>query len=631
LSLALTIVVTTGFTGSRVRTSSTGAVPASTQSGAASAQVTRLTVTATETASAYTLTPAALTVPAGQPVELTLLNKGASIHNWAAPDLATTGLQVLSMPKDLPAVFLQDVTTLIKAGHPILEAGPNQRAVIRFTPLVAGTYHTLCTIPGHKEMGMVGTLVVTGGRLKPDAVGGVRANAQGADTMSGMVMPDTGGASLAHVTHLPQPAVAPPLPHRPPTLVHVTMTAKEVTGYLADGKPYRFWTFNGSVPGPMIRVRQGDTVEVTLKNAPDSTVSHSIDFHAASGPDAGGDATQVAPGQSATFRFKALNPGVYLYHCMTMPVAEHIANGMYGLVVVEPPGGLPHVDREFYVVEGEIYLQGKQQSQAPPSFSMGHLLAAQPDYVVFNGAVGALQGSHALTAHVGDTVRIFYGMAGPNLAASLHIIGVIFDRVYQEGATEPAHNVGVTLVPAGGTTMVEFTVRAPGHYSLIDHSFARVLKGAMGTLTVSGPSHPSVFQVVRLAHTDTDAPASSVSAPGRIVIHNAPRTAVVGQAERFSVLLPGQSHATLTYILRYPDGHEERIPVRTDGQGYSSYTFRVSPYQARRFRETGTVGVADATGRVLASTHLAIQQRGSFPCVTPAQDGGPGDSLLHTC
>jgi nitrite reductase (NO-forming) len=318
--------------------------------------------------------------------------------------------------------------------------------------------------------------------------------------MTGMVMPDTGGAALAHVTRLPAPTVAPPLPQRPATLVHVTLTTKEVTGYLADGKPYRFWTFNGSVPGPMIRVRQGDTVEVTLKNAPDSTVSHSIDFHAASGPDAGGDATQVAPGQSATFRFKALNPGVYLYHCMTMPVAEHIANGMYGLVVVEPPGGLPPVDREFYVVEGEIYLQGTAQ-QHTPSFSMGHLLAAQPDYVVFNGSVGALQGAHGLTAHVGDRVRIFYGMAGPNLAASLHIIGVIFDRVYQEGATEPEHNVGVTLVPAGGTTMVEFTVRAPGKYSLIDHSFARVLKGAIGSLTVSGPSQPTVFQVVRLAHS----------------------------------------------------------------------------------------------------------------------------------
>jgi nitrite reductase (NO-forming) len=434
------------------------------------------------------------------------------------------------------------------------------------------------------------------------------------------------GQGLAQVARLPQAAVAPPLPHRPPTLVHVTLTAKEVVGYLANGVPYRFWTFNGSVPGPMIRVRQGDTVEVTLKNAPDSTVSHSIDFHAATGPDAGGDATQVAPGQSATFRFKALNPGVYLYHCMTMPVAEHIANGMYGLVVVEPPGGLPHVDREFYVVEGELYLQGKQHV---PSFSMGHLLAAQPDYVVFNGSVGALQGAHALTAHVGDTVRIFYGMAGPNLAASLHIIGVIFDRVYQEGASEPAHNVGVTLVPAGGTTMVEFKVRAPGHYTLVDHSFGRMLKGAVGSLTVSGPSQPAVFQVVRLAHTDASTPAAST--PGTIVIHNAPRTAVVGQAEHFSVLLPGQPHTALTYILHYPDGHEERIPVSTDDRGYSSYTFHVSPYQARGFRELGTVAVEDATGRVLASTHVAIQQRRSLPCVTSVQDGGPDTSLPQTC
>jgi nitrite reductase (NO-forming) len=496
------IFLLAGFKGLGARTNHTRAVPAPNQPRAASVHVTRLTVTATE----FTLAPASLTVPVGQPVEITLINRGASIHNWAATGLAATALQIISMPKDLPDVFKQDVSTLIKDGHPIVEAGPNQSAVIRFTPLVAGTYQTLCTIPGHKELGMVGTLVVTGGRRVPGAAGRVRANVQGADAMPGMVMPGTGAtapidAALAHVARLPQPAVAPPLPHRPPTLVHVTLTTKEVVAYLADGVPYRFWTFNGSVPGPMIRVRQGDTVEVTLKNAPDSTVSHSIDFHAATGPDAGGDATQVAPGQSATIRFKALNPGVYLYHCMTMPVAEHIANGMYGLVVVEPPGGLPHVDREFYVVEGEVYLQGTHHSHATPSFSMGKLLAAQPDYVVFNGSVGALMGAHALTAHVGDTVRIFYGMAGPNLASSLHIIGVIFDRVYQEGATEPAHNVGVTLVPAGGTTMVEFKMRAPGKYTLIDHSFARVLKGAMGTLTVSGPSQPAVFQVVRPAHS----------------------------------------------------------------------------------------------------------------------------------
>jgi nitrite reductase (NO-forming) len=469
--------------------------------------VTRLTVTATE----FAFAPAALEVPAGQPVEITFINKGASIHNWAVPSLAATRLQVISMPHNLPDVYLHDMTKLIGDGHPIVVAGPNQRAVIRFTPLDVGTYQMLCTIPGHKELGMVGTLVVPVSHLEPDAGGEVHSNGQGpdrgraegqdADAMSGMEMPDTGAVAPAHVARLPQAPVAPPLPHRPPTLVHVTLTAKEVVGYLADGVPYRFWTFNGSVPGPMIRVRQGDTVEVTLKNALDSTVSHSIDFHAATGPDAGGDATQVAPGQSATFRFKALNPGVYLYHCMTMPVAEHIANGMYGLVVVEPPGGLPPVDREFYVVEGEFYLQGLHQSHTMPSFSKDKLLAEQPDYVVFNGSVGALQGAHGLTAHVGDRVRIFYGMAGPNLASSLHIIGVIFDRVYQEGATEPAHNVGVTLVPAGGTTMVEFTMRAPGHYTLVDHSFARVLKGAIGSLTVSGPSQPSVFQVVRPAHS----------------------------------------------------------------------------------------------------------------------------------
>ena len=459
--------------------------------------LTRVTVTATD----FKLTPASLTLRVGQPVELTFINRGTTPHNWAVAGLTASHLRLMSRPNGLPAVFLHEMSAQVARGHVLIVAGPNQRAAIRFTPTTAGRYHTLCTLPGHAELGMVGTLVVTNGRRStsptartaPAGPGGMKA-------MPGMGAVAPSSAMLAQVPRLPQPVVAPPVSRRKPALVRVTLTAREVTGALADGVPYRYWTFNGTVPGPMIRVRQGDTVEVTLKNAPDSTMSHSIDLHAVTGPNAGGDATQVAPGQSATFRFKALNSGVYIYHCMTMPVAQHIANGMYGMIVVEPPAGFPPVDREFYVMEGEYYVQGSRAGHAVRAFSLAKMRDERPDCIVFNGAVGTLQGAHALQARVGEKVRVFFGMGGPNLTASLHAIGVVYDRVHPEGATEELHNVGVTMVPAGGTTMVEFTLHAPGTYTLLDHSFERVLKGAIGTLQVTGRRDPSVFQVVRTAH-----------------------------------------------------------------------------------------------------------------------------------
>src|SRR5215212_6832948 len=293
---------------------------------------------------------------------------------------------------------------------------------------------------------------------------------------------------------LAQPVVAAPLGQRGPTTVKYEVETHEVTALMDDGVAYTYWTFGNTVPGPMLRVRQGDTVELTLKNAADSKLSHSIDLHAVTGPGGGAKVTQIAPGESATFTFKALNPGVYVYHCASPLVPQHIANGMYGLIVVEPQEGLPAVDHEFYVMQGDFYLDGDKEEKGLHELAMQNMTDEHPSNVVFNGSVGALTGDHALKASVGDKVRIFFGVGGPNITSSFHVIGEIFDTVYPEGSTTPVqHNVQTTLVPTGGATIVEFVTEYPGNYTLVDHSLGRLTKGAAGILQVDGAANAEIF------------------------------------------------------------------------------------------------------------------------------------------
>lgn len=291
-----------------------------------------------------------------------------------------------------------------------------------------------------------------------------------------------------------QPEVPPPITRDHPTKVVVRLETTEVVQRLADGVDYTFWTFGGSVPGRFIRIRVGDEVEFHLSNRPDSRAPHNIDLHAVTGPGGGATSSFVAPGQTATFGFKALNPGLYVYHCATAPVGMHIANGMYGLILVEPAGGLPPVDREYYVMQGEVYTTGSYGDLGLQGFDMEKALAEQPDYVVFNGAVGSLTGAAALQADVGETVRIFAGNGGPNLISSFHVIGEIFDRVYHEAGSEATENVQTTLLPAGGAAIVEFETQVPGNYIIVDHSIFRAFnKGALGILNVVGAPDSVVF------------------------------------------------------------------------------------------------------------------------------------------
>lgn len=280
---------------------------------------------------------------------------------------------------------------------------------------------------------------------------------------------------------------------RPETVV-VELETVETDGTLADGTTYTYWTFDGTVPGPMIRVRVGDTVELRLKNHPESTQIHSIDLHAVNGPGGGAGATQVAPGEEKSFRFKALNPGVYIYHCASPYVPAHVANGMYGLIVVEPEGGLAPVDREFYIVQGELYTTLRPGQHGHARYDGDAMFDERPNFVVFNGQAQALTGEHALQAEVGERIRMFVGNAGVNLISSFHVIGEVFDVVHPEGASEALTNVQTTLIPAGGATWVEFAVDVPGTYILVDHALNRVFgKGAVALLEVSGPENPAVF------------------------------------------------------------------------------------------------------------------------------------------
>ena len=296
----------------------------------------------------------------------------------------------------------------------------------------------------------------------------------------------------AVTTHAPE--VPPAIDRDHPARVRVKMETVEKTMKMDDGVEYHYWTFNGDVPGRMIRVREGDTVEVEFSNNPSSTVPHNVDFHAATGPGGGAEASFTAPGRTSTFSFKALQPGLYIYHCAVAPVGMHIANGMYGLILVEPKEGLPKVDKEFYIVQGDFYTKGKKGAQGLQPFDMDKAIAEQPEYVVFNGHVGAIAGDNALKAKAGETVRMYVGNGGPNLVSSFHVIGEIFDKVYVEGGKLINENVQSTLIPAGGAAIVEFKADIPGSYTVVDHSLFRAFnKGALGQLVAEGAENKDIF------------------------------------------------------------------------------------------------------------------------------------------
>jgi nitrite reductase (NO-forming) len=312
------------------------------------------------------------------------------------------------------------------------------------------------------------------------------------------VAPDkVDGQEIAILTSAPN--VPPPITRDHPTKVIVNLDIVEKTMRLADSVEYTMWTFGGSVPGSFIRVREGDLVELHLKNEASSSMPHNIDLHAVTGPGGGAKVTLVLPGHESVFSFTALNPGLFVYHCATSPVPMHMANGMYGMILVEPKAGLPKVEHEYYVMQSEFYTTGAYGQPGLQTLDMQKGIDEKPTYVVFNGSVGALTGEHAITAKTGERVRLFVGNAGPNLTSSFHVIGEIFDNVYPEGgSTAVEHNVQTTSLPAGGSAIIEFGLEQPGDYAMVDHAIFRAFnKGALGILSVTGAESPKVYAAVK--------------------------------------------------------------------------------------------------------------------------------------
>ena len=275
----------------------------------------------------------------------------------------------------------------------------------------------------------------------------------------------------------------------------VNLHTEEKVGELSEGVQYEFWTYNGTVPGPFIRLRQGDTFEVRLDNTK-GKLTHTVDFHAVTGPGGGANALMVDPGKTSVGVFKAVNAGFFVYHCAANPIPSHISNGLYGVVLVEPTEGLPQVDREYYVMQSEFYTEGEIGAEGMQTFSSTKGYAEKPEYVVFNGHTQSLVGERALKANVGERVRLYVGNIGPNLVSSFHLIGEIFDRVYREGSVRDFdRDIQTTLIPSGSASIVEFTVEVPGGYVLVDHSIFRTGRDALGLLMVEGKDAPDIYTI----------------------------------------------------------------------------------------------------------------------------------------
>lgn len=380
-----------------------------------------------------------------------------------------------------------------------------QSATVEFVADQPGNFEYYCTVPGHREVGMkgllriVGTVTVGDAGAMEEALADTGYGASGSTAMdhSSMAAATVAPAAEDAVSIIRNPADLPaPLNNSGAPQHHVVeLTTIEVNGQLDDGATFRYMTFDGQVPGPMLRMTVGDTMEVRVRNEIESLLPHSIDLHAVTGPGGGAEFTQTFAGEVSVFNFRALQPGLYVYHCATASIAHHISSGMYGLILVEPEGGLPQVDREFYVMQGELYTVEPFGTKGMMEMDYDKLLSERPEYFFFNGSVGALTRSHPLYANAGETVRIFFGVGGPNFTSSFHVIGEIFDHVYSMGSvmSPPVAGVQTVTVPPGGATIVDFKIDRGGHYVLVDHALSRAERGLVGYLIVDGPENDDIM------------------------------------------------------------------------------------------------------------------------------------------
>jgi nitrite reductase (NO-forming) len=349
-----------------------------------------------------------------------------------------------------------------------------EKTSVTFKAERIGEFFYFCDIPGHRQAGMEGKVIVGLGQGQP-----IGSTAPPLD--------------VKHIAKNPTD-IPPSIKRTEPTTVKVALVFRELTSEIADGTSFTFWTFNGTVPGPLIRVMEGDTVVLTVINPKESKQGHNIDLHAVNGPGGGAAVTNVAPGESKTFRFKALNTGAYIYHCAFSPPYLHISHGMYGIVMVEPRGGLPAVDREFYVVQGEWYTSGKFGEKGHQDLDQEKASAEHPEYFTFNGHIAALTRIFNMTANVGEKVRIIFGVGGPNVGSNFHVIGEIFDKVYTGSPDTYVANEETWYVPPGSAAVFEFKLDAPGRYILVDHALWRLAKGLVGFLYGIGEKNSEIYQ-----------------------------------------------------------------------------------------------------------------------------------------
>jgi nitrite reductase (NO-forming) len=368
-----------------------------------------------------------------------LINDGALVHDVTFPN----GTKIVGKPKETASAEVD---------------------------VPASGLSFICSVPGHADAGMKGAI----------SVGGNTAGAHNAD--------DHGGPPPATDIQPDENAPAPTLydataPAALSGTTHdVDLVVEEKNMTVAKGFVQAVWTFNGTVPGPVIRVHVGDTVRVHLKNPATNKLAHSVDFHA-SQVAWNDEMTSINPGEEKLYEWKADYAGVWMYHCGTAPALHHIANGMYGMVIVEPKEGLPKVDKEFALVQSEWYLGPQGQ---PVSLAKASAAAPAPDFVVFNGVANQYKDA-PLKVGTGEKVRIFVLNAGPSVDSSFHIVGTIFNTVIKEGVNLSPNNAGhygaqaVDLAPAQGA-IVEFTTAEDGLYPIVTHAFNFVGRGALGLI-----------------------------------------------------------------------------------------------------------------------------------------------------
>jgi len=307
------------------------------------------------------------------------------------------------------------------------------------------------------------------------------------------------GANIAAGSVTADPTKLPsPIDYKKPRTVEVELIAKIVTSEILPGVTHKFMTFNGQIPAPMIRVRVGDTLKIKVVNPADSEFTHSVDLHTVLGTGGGAAYSEVNPGETKTFTFKATYPGAFSYHCGVAAMDEHISRGMFGMIVVEPEGGLPKVDREFYLGEHELYTKEAFGAKGETTFDGRAMMREDPNYVMFNGAVAPFVAARfgTMKANVGETVRVFLVTGGPNKTSSFHPVGNVWSKAWPQGglANQPLKWIQTWPSSPGSTFVGEMNLPVPGVVTLVDHSLSRVTsKGLAAQIEAIGPENKELL------------------------------------------------------------------------------------------------------------------------------------------